>query len=121
MSTIYLYVVVLFYNIFVFDSLRHFSINSQRLSIFRKQKFKLRDVVTSMDLNSTKAATRIYKPKSVTIKVSSEYETLYPPRSNINSVFVLTSPHFVVRFRTPRIKSKLKLQLEELQVIFVAI
>jgi hypothetical protein len=78
-------------------------------------------MTTSVDLNATKATTRVYKPKSAAIKFNNEHDMPSSPsplpRANANSAFLLTSPHYIVRFRTPRVKSKLKLQLEELQVI----
>ena len=55
---------------------------------------------------------RVYKPKS-TFKP----QNIENARSTSGAPYVLLSPQMLIRYRVPKVKSKLKTQLEELQVI----
>jgi hypothetical protein len=64
----------------------------------------------SEDYNSAKAS-RVYRPKSTfTVETQSQLKL------NPNTPLVLKFPRLVVRLRQPKVKSQLKLQLENLQV-----
>lgn len=57
------------------------------------------------------SAPRVYKPKT-------QLQPLGEARIGSNSALVLVNPHFLIRYRSPKTKSSLKTQLEELQVRF---
>jgi hypothetical protein len=60
---------------------------------------------------------RVYRSKSQLQSPSSSFGGGEPIRPiGSNSALLLVNPHFLIRYRTPKLKSSLKTQLEELQV-----
>ena len=69
--------------------------------------------------NKSAFSPRVYKPKSQL--QPSSFGSNSEPRIGSNSALLLVNPHFLIRYRTPKLKSSLKTQLEELQVSLVII
>jgi len=70
--------------------------------------------------NKSTMPPRVYRSKSQLQSPSSSFggggEPIRPIGSN--SALLLVNPHFLIRYRTPKLKSSLKTQLEELQVSY---
>jgi hypothetical protein len=78
--------------------------------------FKSPEIVGASNSNALTVnanATRVYRPKSSLGDINPK-----DIKVKSNEPFLLSSPQFLIRFKTPKVKSKLKLQLEELQVCY---
>lgn len=93
-------------------------LNSINLQTLASEASELSDGVTTNSPNSLSSSPRVYKSK-----IPSRPPTLDGSQSqfqtrvlNSNSPFVLSSPYLLIRYKVPKTKTKLKIQLEELQV-----